>query len=71
MRRRRKQTPTYLPIRRRVPFDHDQLGIETSTATLLVEAIDERLQALERIAAVVIVPSGDDDAQIWLELSHR
>ena len=69
--RQAQQSANMRPIRRRVPFDHDQLGIEASTATLLVEAIDECLKALERIAAVVVVPGGDDDAQIWLELSHR
>ena len=59
------------PIRRRIPFDDDQLRVEACAAALLVEAVDEGLEALQRIAAVVVVARCDDDAQIWRRTAGR
>ena len=53
-----------------IPFHHDHLGIEPAAPALGGEGIDESLQALERIAAVIVVAGGHDDAQVrrrgWL-----
>jgi hypothetical protein len=49
------------PVRRRIPFDHDDFGVSALRDTG-PQGIDEGLKALQRIAAAV-VSCGHDDAR--------
>jgi hypothetical protein len=55
------QTPS---IARRIPLDDDELGVETGQAALRVKGIDERLQAPQRVTAVVVVAGDHNDAEV-------
>jgi hypothetical protein len=51
-------------IGRRVPLDDDDFSVQRCTPALCRERVDEGLKALQRIAAVIVVSCGNDDAQI-------
>ena len=47
------------------------LGVEPGAAALLVEAVDEGLQPLQRITAMIVVAGGDDDAEVRFDVAVR
>ena len=61
-----------LSIAWRIPLDDDELGVETGQAALRVKGIDERLQAPQRVAAVIVVAGHHNNAEIGcIGLRHR
>ena len=58
------------PVDRRIPLDEHELRRELVAVALGDQPVDEQLHAVERIAAVVVVPRGRDDAEVWLHVSR-